>query len=161
VSLTGAIKAELTRVECGAAVSKVRPPYDLIRDVAGFLSGKNLALLDVNAPASGTFDAGLAGLWEGEGEYEGRAVELLWSVDNRGRTVFAMFPFATGTLRAADGRYEMTLGAFGVFSGTYRFQGGNRDGSIQVEDAGATQTWSPYDPNRRPPYETPIVGHCN
>jgi len=32
---------------------------------------------------------------------------------------------------------------------------------IHFQEGDKTLIWTPYDPNRRPPYETPIVGHCN
>jgi hypothetical protein len=161
LTLSGELVAgDLTRVACRAE-PKIRPPYDLTRDAAAFLAGRNLARINPNAPPAEQFDAALAGLWEGEGTVSGKHAEMLIAIDDRGRSVFALFPLLEGRLSASAGHYEMSLDTLGKFSGGYHFQGGISDGSIELEDTDQTMIWTPYDPNRRPPYETPLLGHCN
>jgi hypothetical protein len=154
------LQAQLTRVACGAAPKTVKPPYDLTRDLAGFLDGSGLARLQVDAGAADPFNVDLAGLWEGEGSIRGQLTQALVSIDDRGRSVFGLFPFAVGRIDARDGNYRMFIEGHGESTGTYRMQGGISDGSIEIKEESDTMIWTPYDTTRRRPYETPIVGHC-
>jgi hypothetical protein len=154
------LQAEMTRVPCGKSPSKVKPPYDLTKLLTGQLNGKGLALF--NPKADGTqFDPRLAGLWEGEGKtLNGRSTQALVSLDDKGRGLFALFPTANGKFTAADGSYKMLFGGNGDMAGTYHFSGGVNEGLVQLVNGAETYELRPYDPNKRAPYETPIVGHC-
>jgi hypothetical protein len=154
------LQADMTRVPCGKAPSKVKPPYDLTKLLGGRLNGKGLAAL--NPKADGTqFDLRLAGLWEGEGkDANGRPTQALISLDDKGRGLFALFPHATGKFVAADGKYKILLGGSDDLAGTYRFEGGIDEGLVQLVNGKDTYELRHYDPNWHPPYETPVVGHC-
>jgi hypothetical protein len=154
------LQAEMTRVLCNKGAGQVRPPYDLTKMIAGRLNGKGLAALNPQADGK-QFDSRLAGLWEGEGTTtNGRSTQALVSLDDKGRGVFALFPIASGKFEASNGNYKMLLGRAGDTAGTYHFLGGVYEGLIQLVDGDTTYELRPYDPNRHPPYETPIVGHC-
>jgi hypothetical protein len=154
------LQAEMTRVPCGKAPSKVKPPYDLTKLLTGHLNGKGLAIF--NPKADGTqFDPRLAGLWEGEGAtLNGRATQALVSLDDKGRGLFALFPTASGKFTAADGNYKALFGGKGDMAGAYHFSGGINEGLVQLVNGSETYELRPYDPSKRAPYETPIVGHC-
>jgi hypothetical protein len=153
------VSAELDRVACKQRPQRVRPPYDFTRDIAGMLSGDRPGRAPTPAPAS--FDPKLAGLWEGEGKLNGSPAEFLVSIDAQATIVLAAFPRITGRFDARDGRYTLELERFGESSGTYQFAGGINDGTIRMEEPdGQTYTWTPYDPDRRPPYDPPIVANC-
>ena len=89
------LEAQLTRVGCGAPAKTVKPPYDLTRDIAGFLNGKGLAALQVDEGTADPFNVDLAGLWEGDGSFNGRITQALVAIDDRGRSVFGLFPYAS------------------------------------------------------------------
>ena len=154
------LQAEMTRVPCGKSPSKVKPPYELTKLLAGRLNGKGLALM--NPKADGTqFDARLAGLWEGEGKTtNGRSTQALVSLDGKGRGLFALFPVVSGKFVAADGNYKILVGGNGDMAGTYHFEGGVYEGLVQLVNGNETYEFRPYDPSKHPPYETPIAGHC-
>jgi hypothetical protein len=124
------------------------------------LNGPGLSRLQVDAGTAEPFNADMAGLWEGEGSINGRKMQALVSIDARGRSVFGLFPYAAGRIDARDGTYRVSIEGFGESTGKYRWQGGVSDGTIELKEEGNTMIWSPYDATRRPPYETPIVGHC-
>jgi hypothetical protein len=155
------LQAEMTRVPCGKGATKVKPPYDLTKMVAGRLNGKGLAFIDPKADGK-QFDSRLAGLWEGEGKTtNGRSTQALVSIDDKGRAVFALFPTATGKFSASNGSYKLLAGGPpNDMAGTYQWQGGIEEGLVQLVNGDKTFELRPYDPNRHPPYETPIVGHC-
>ncbi len=154
------LQAEMTRVPCNKGASTVRPPYDLTKMIAGRLNGKGLAAFNPQADGK-QFDPRLAGLWEGEGKTTNhRSTQALVSLDDKGRGVFALFPTATGKLTASNGNYEIVAPGANHMAGTYRFEGGISDGLIQLVNGDENYELVPYDPNRHPPYETPIVGHC-
>jgi hypothetical protein len=160
LTLTGAsLAGDLTRVACRAAPKMKAPPYILTRDVASYLTGRNLARLQLRTGGTTPFDARLAGLWEGEVTSGAAPLRALVSLDQSGRAVFGLFPLLRGSLAAADGTYRLALEGFGETSGTYRFHGGINENLIELVDNDETLTWSPYDPNP-PASATPIVGHC-
>ena len=88
------LTAELERVACKQSPQRVRPPYDLTRDIGGMLSGARNG--PPPTPAAGSFDAKLAGLWEGEGKFNGSATQYLVSIDTHASIVLAAFPALTG-----------------------------------------------------------------
>ncbi|HUO68248.1 MAG TPA: hypothetical protein VMV37_11965 [Gammaproteobacteria bacterium] len=154
------LQAEMTRVPCNKGASKVRPPYDLTKMIAGRLNGKGLAAFNPQADGK-QFDPRLAGLWEGEGKTtNNRSTQALVSLDDKGRGVFALFPTATGKFTASNGNYELAAAGANHMAGTYAFEGGVSDGLVKLVNGNETYELSPYDANRHPPYETPIVGHC-
>lgn len=153
----GTVQVALTRVACGAA-PRFRPPYDLARDVAALLSGRNLRQIDPNA-AAGAIDPKLVGLWEGEGTLGARRAQVLWAIDDRGRTALITFPIVEAQLDAAGGNYRMMVGTE-TSSGRYEWLGGVSDGSVRVHEGAQSFLWARHDPERHPPFETPIVGHC-
>ena len=161
LSLRGTyLQAEMTRVPCNKGASTVKPPYDLTKMIAGRLNGKGLAAFNPQADGK-QFDARLAGLWEGEGKTtNNRSTQALVSLDDKGRGVFALFPIATGTLVAGNGNYKISFGGPGDMAGAYQWEGGINEGLVQLVNGNETYELRPYDPNRHPPYETPIVGHC-
>jgi hypothetical protein len=154
------LQAEMTRVACNKGASTVKPPYDLTKMIAGRLNGKGLAAFNPQADGK-EFDVRLAGLWEGEGKTtNGRSTQALVSLDDKGRAVFALFPIATGKIVAANGNYKVLAGGKNDMAGTYQFLGGISEGLVQLVNGDETYELRPYDPNRHPPYETPIVGRC-
>jgi len=161
LSLRGAyLQAEMTRVPCNKAASTVKPPYDLTKMIAGRLNGKGLAAFNPQADGK-QFDARLAGLWEGEGKTTNdRSTQALVSLDDKGRGVFALFPTATGKIVVGNGNYKIQAKGISDMAGTYQFLGGVSEGLVQLVNGDQTFELRPYDPNRHPPYETPIVGHC-
>jgi hypothetical protein len=161
LSLRGTyLQAEMTRVPCNKGASTVKPPYDLTKMIAGRLNGKGLAAFNPQADGK-QFDARLAGLWEGEGKTTNdRSTQALVSLDDKGRGVFALFPTATGKIVAGNGNYKIQAKGVNDMAGTYQFLGGINEGLVQLVNGDVTFELSPYDPNRHPPYETPIVGHC-
>jgi len=153
------LTADLTRVPCKKGASRVKPPFDFTMLIAARLNGKNLSALNPSADGS-NFDARLAGLWEGEGTTKGRTTQVLASLDDRGRSVFALFPVASGTITLNNGSYRLDLGPKDVTTGTYHFLGGSQEGLVQLREGDTTYELQRYDPNMHPPYEEPIVGHC-
>ncbi len=159
-SLSGdPVSGELTRVACNQR-PKFTVPYLLTRDLTGFLDGRALASLNPNPPPAQTFDAALAGLWEGQGALKNVPAHMLVAVDARGRAAFALFLQLHGHLAASDGRFRLRLDGEPEQSGTYKFAGGVDEGAVALEDAAETMRWVPFDPDKRPPYETPILGRC-
>ncbi len=149
--------ADLTRVSCGKS-PQAQLPFDYTMLIAARLNGK-LTAINPQADAKG-FDARLAGLWEGEGTVGQQHAVVLASIDDRGRSLFAVFPTALGKFEASGGQFKLTLDGEQPTSGTYQFQGGVAEGTVQMRDGDETFSLSPYDPNRSPPYAEKIVGHC-
>ncbi len=149
--------ADLTRVPCGKS-PQAQLPFDFTMLLAARLNGK---LNAINPKADGKgFDARLAGLWEGEGTALQRHVVVLASIDDRGRSLFALFPTTTGKLEASGGQFKLSLEGQEPTTGSYQFQGGVAEGTVQMSDKDESFSMSPYDPNRSPPYAQKIVGHC-
>jgi hypothetical protein len=149
---------DLTRVPCGKS-PQAQLPFDFTMLLAARLNGK---LNAINPQADGKgFDARLAGLWQGEGTAQQRHVVVLASIDDRGRSMFALFPTVTGRLEASAGQFKLSLEGQEPFTGTYQFAGGVAEGSVRMSDTKDENfSMSPYDPNRSPPYAEKIVGHC-
>jgi len=150
--------ADLTRVSCGKS-PQAQLPFDYTMLLAARLNGK-LTAINPQADAKG-FDARLAGLWEGDGTISQQHAVALVSIDDRGRSLFALFPTALGKFEASGGQFKLTLEGQQPTSGTYQFQGGVAEGTVQMRDNDETFSLSPYDPNRSPPYAEKIVGHCH
>jgi len=150
--------ADLTRVSCGKS-PQAQLPFDYTMLLAARLNGK-LTAINPQADAKG-FDARLAGLWEGDGTISQQHAVALVSIDDRGRSLFALFPTALGKFEASGGQFKLTLEGQQPTSGTYQFQGGIAEGTVQMRDNDETFSLSPYDPNRSPPYAEKIVGHCH
>jgi hypothetical protein len=155
------LKAELARIACRESAKVVQPPFEFTRDLAGMLNGQGLMRLRGQPAGAGPFDVKLAGLWEGTGTTGVFSVQVLAAIDRQGHALFALFPLASGRLKAERGLYEMSIETFGDSSGPYRFRGGTDEGSIEMQDGNQTLLWTPYDASYHPPYEVPIVGHCN
>jgi hypothetical protein len=148
---------DLTRVPCGKS-PQAQLPFDFTLLIAARLNGK---LNAINPKADGKgFDARLAGLWEGEGTVQQRHVVVLASIDDRGRSLFALFPTTTGKFEASGGQFKLSLDGQEPATGTYQFQGGVAEGRVDMADKDESFWMSPYDPNRNPPYAEKIVGHC-
>ena len=135
--------ADLTRVSCGKS-PQAQLPFDYTMLLAARLNGK-LTAINPQADAKG-FDARLAGLWEGEGTVGQQHAVVLASIDDRGRSLFALFPTALGKFEASGGQFKLTLDGEQPTSGTYQFQGGVAEGTVQMRDKDETFSLSPYRP---------------
>jgi hypothetical protein len=161
LTITGELtRAQLQRVQCGAAPRTVQPPYEISRDLEGSLRSTTRLAPNLRPPQSETLDPQLVGLWEGQGMLGQVRTKLLFSVDTRGFAVFAFYPNPRGQLKAENGQYEMVLEGLPPGRGSYSFEGGIRDGLIRMQDGGNTLVWYPTDISERPTYAQLVVARC-